>query len=129
MSVDAGTLATAAVVAAPSCYLVHRWAQGGQYRKDDVRIDGKVVLITGANTGIGRETAFDLARRGGRVYMACRDLAKADAARLRIIHETGNKNIYTRKLDLSSLESVRKFAAEYVRAGAPQQPLLFASGI
>lgn len=114
MSLNAGTVATAAVVAGPSCYLLHRWAQGGQFNKDDVRIDGKVVLITGANTGIGRETAGDLARRGGRIYMACRDLTKADAARMRIIHETGNKNIFTRKLDLTSFESIRKFVTEYV---------------
>lgn len=114
MSVNPGTLATAAVVTAPTCYFVSRWAQGGQYTKDDVRIDGKVVVITGANTGIGRETAADLARRGGKIYLACRDLTKADATRMKIVHETGNKNIFSRKLDLSSFESIREFAEEYV---------------
>lgn len=38
-------------VAVPVYFLVSRWAQGGQFKKDDVRIDGKVVIITGANTG------------------------------------------------------------------------------
>lgn len=109
---NAGTLATAAIVAAPSCYLINRWAQGGQFRKDDVRIDGKVVIITGGNTGIGREAAYDLAGRGAKVYLACRDLTKADATRMKIVHKTGSKNIFSRKLDLSSFESIRKFAEE-----------------
>lgn len=69
---------------------------------------------TGANTGIGRETALDLAKKGGRIYLACRDMVKADTARLEIIHQSGNKNIFTKKLDLNSFESIRKFAEEYV---------------
>lgn len=43
-----------ATAAVPAYFLVSRWAQGGQFKKDDVRLDGKVVVITGANTGIGR---------------------------------------------------------------------------
>lgn len=42
------------------------------YTKDN-RIDGKVVIITGANTGIGKVTALELAKRGGIIYLACRD--------------------------------------------------------
>ena len=41
------------------------------------RLTGKTVIITGANAGIGKETAFDLAKRGARIIMACRDLKKA----------------------------------------------------
>lgn len=74
-----------------------------------------VCSLIGANTGIGRETALELAKRGGRIYLACRDLVKADGARLDIIHKSGNRNIFTKKLDLSSFESVRKFVEEYVR--------------
>lgn len=100
MSENLGICAVAAAVAAPTLYGLHRWSQGGQFKKDDVRLDGKVVVITGdylrcnnnkipctnnnnnkqigANTGIGRETALDLAKRGARIYLACRDLAKGN---------------------------------------------------
>lgn len=113
MGENFGTYAVAGTaVAVPAYLLIGKWAQGGQFKKDDVRIDGKVVIITGANTGIGRETALDLAKRGARVYLACRDLQKADTARMEIIHDSSNKAVYTRHLDLTSFESIRKFVEE-----------------
>ncbi len=111
MNISSYAIASAAI-AVPTYFLVSRWAQGGQFKKDDIRIDGKVVIVTGANTGIGRETALDLANRGAKVYLACRDLTKADAAKEDIIQRTGNKNVFVMKLDLTSLESVRKFVTE-----------------
>lgn len=89
-----------------------RWAQGGQFRNKDLRINGKVVIITGCNTGIGKETALDLAQRGGKIYMACRDHKRCEDARLDIINKTGNKNVFNRTLDLSSLDSIRNFVQE-----------------
>lgn len=89
-----------------------KWAQGGQYKKDDVRIDGKVVVITGGNGGIGRETSLDLAKRGGRIYIACRDLVKAEAVRQDIINQSDNSNVFIKKLDLSSFQSIREFVDE-----------------
>lgn len=71
---------------------------------------GKVVIVTGANTGIGYETANGLAKRGARVYMACRNMKKCEEARADIIEETGNRNVHCRHCDLSSMESVREFA-------------------
>ena len=91
--------------------MIHRkWAQGGQFTKDWVRVDGKVVVVTGCNTGIGKETVLELAKRGAKIYMACRSRAKCEEARLEIIKETGNHNVINSELDLNSLESVREFA-------------------
>lgn len=73
---------------------------------------GKVVVVTGCNTGIGRETVRDLARRGARIYMACRDMKYTEQARHQIIQETGNQQIFYRHLDLASLQSVRDFASK-----------------
>lgn len=83
--------------------------QGRSFKKN-VRLDGKVVIVTGANTGIGFETVLDLAKRGAKIYMACRDEKKCEKARNEVIEKTGNMNIYNRSLDLSSFESIRKFA-------------------
>lgn len=88
-----------------------KYMQGGQFTKQ-TNETGKVVIVTGANTGIGKETVLELARRGATVYMACRDEIKTERARLEIIEETKNENIFFRELDLASLDSVRKFAAE-----------------
>ncbi|XP_036842775.1 retinol dehydrogenase 12-like [Oncorhynchus mykiss] len=81
----------------------------GQWSSSE-RLDGKTVIITGANAGIGKETAMDLAKRGGRIILACRDLGRAEAAQREIIEKSGNPNIVTRKMDLSDTKSIREFA-------------------
>ncbi|XP_059223835.1 retinol dehydrogenase 13-like [Stomoxys calcitrans] len=95
-----------------SVWAFYKWREGPSYRKTN-RIDGKVVIVTGSNTGIGKEIALELAKRGGRVYLACRDFQKCEKARQEIIQLTGNKNIFNRTLDLASLQSVREFAAKF----------------
>ena len=52
--------------------------------ESDVKLDGKTVVITGCNTGIGYETVLDLAGRGARIIMACRDINKAEAAKSKV---------------------------------------------
>lgn len=68
------------------------------------------MIITGANSGIGRETARELSKRGARVILACRDVLKAERVAADISKETGRKDVIVQQLDLASLESVRKFA-------------------
>ena len=69
------------------------------------------VIITGANSGLGYETAKLFAKNGWQVIMACRNPYKADAARKELISESGNKEIEVLTLDLSSLQSVRDFVS------------------
>ncbi|MEJ2104265.1 MAG: SDR family oxidoreductase [Ignavibacteriaceae bacterium] len=73
----------------------------------------KVVIITGANRGIGKEAAKEIARKGAKVYMACRSLDSANEAKEEIVNETKNGNIFIREIDLASVESINKFAASF----------------
>lgn len=77
-----------------------------------VKLKGKTAIVTGANTGIGKFIALDFARRGARVFLACRSEARGSAALQEIIKSSGNQNVHLRLVDTSSLESVRKFAAQ-----------------
>jgi len=86
------------------------WCKGPSCTSS-ARLDGKIAVVTGANTGIGKETARGLAARGATVVMACRDLAKAELAKQEIERET-KENVLVMKLDLASFDSVRQFAKE-----------------
>ena len=76
------------------------------------RLDGKVVVITGANTGIGKETALQLSLRGAKIYIGCRDLTKANQAIEDIKKTNPNADITALALDLTSFKSVRAFGNE-----------------
>ncbi len=71
---------------------------------------GRTFVVTGSNSGIGFEAVRVLARRGGRVVMACRDLQKGETARDAVRRESPDADVSLRELDLASLDSVRKFA-------------------
>jgi NAD(P)-dependent dehydrogenase (short-subunit alcohol dehydrogenase family) len=78
-------------------------------------MQGKVVLITGGNTGIGKETAIGLARMGAQVTITSRDPEKGKAALADIRRAAGREDVACMRLDLASLASVRAFAAEYLQ--------------
>ena len=75
---------------------------------------GKVVLITGGNTGIGKETAIALAKRGATVTITSRNPDKGEAALADIRRQAGSGAVECMRLDLASLASVRRFADEYL---------------
>jgi NAD(P)-dependent dehydrogenase (short-subunit alcohol dehydrogenase family) len=70
-------------------------------------------VVTGANSGLGLVTARELARAGAQVVLACRNVAKGEAARREIEAAAPGAPVELEELDLASLESVREFAERY----------------
>ncbi|KAL6113336.1 uncharacterized protein ACO6RY_11652 [Pungitius sinensis] len=105
------TILTATFITGVGILALRKWLAGGVCWSK-VRLDGKTVLITGANTGIGKETALDMAKRGARVILACRDMTRARMAADEIRQQSGNGNVVVKKLDLASLQSVRDLAKD-----------------
>jgi NAD(P)-dependent dehydrogenase (short-subunit alcohol dehydrogenase family) len=77
-------------------------------------MSGKVCMITGANSGIGKATAMGLAKMGATVVMACRNQERGESAMEEIKKMSGNDSIRLFIGDLSSLESVRALARNFV---------------
>lgn len=73
---------------------------------------GKTVLITGANSGIGKATALEMARRNAKVILACRDIEKGMKAISDIRRKTDGGALSVKALDLASFASVRRFCDE-----------------
>jgi len=74
---------------------------------------GRIAIVTGANNGIGLETALGLAKHGYKVVMACRNIEKAASARDTIMQQIPNAELDILQLDLSNLDSVREFAKQF----------------
>lgn len=76
---------------------------------------GKTVIVTGANAGVGFETALALYEKGARVILAGRNLKKVEEAIGRIKKINGTGSVEAGTLDLASLQSVRQFAESYIQ--------------
>jgi len=92
---------------------------------DDIPdLTGKVAIVTGGNTGIGRATCKYLLIHNSKVYMACRSQEKAEASIVELKAETKKDDIHFLKLDLADLESVKAAAAEF-QSKEPRLHMLF----
>jgi len=74
----------------------------------------KICIVTGSNSGIGKETALALSNMGATVIMVVRDKERGEKAQNEIINTTGNHNTDLMICDLSSMDSVRKFSKEFI---------------
>jgi retinol dehydrogenase-12 len=92
-------------------------------------VDGRTVLVTGANTGIGLATASALAGQGWRVYLACRSERKGAAAVASIKAATGNDAVFLLMLDLADLSSVRDCAKSFLEPYEPLHVLINNAGV
>lgn len=89
----------------------------------------KTIIITGANKGIGKEAAKQIAKLGAKVYMACRSLNSANQAKDEIIKDTGNTNVFVRHLDLSSTDSIINFAEQFKKEETKLDVLINNAGL
>jgi retinol dehydrogenase 12 len=89
----------------------------------------RTVVVTGANTGIGRATALALAGEGWRVYVAARSREKGEAAVAGLKAATGSSAVFFLALDLADLSSVRACAAEFLGRGEPLDVLVNNAGV
>lgn len=95
----------------------------------EVDLGHKVAIVTGANSGLGFQTALSLAKRGAHVILACRNSLRAEEAVRRIRAKEDDAKVEAMQLDLASLWSVKTFANEFIRKGLPLHILICNAGV
>jgi len=109
-------------------YLLQRsCARGAMFRNSTglkIALSGKVVMVTGGNTGLGYETCLELCRMGAHVILACRDLSKGRSAVQKIQSKVPNGKITLMQLDLASRRSIENFVQEYKQMSLPSLDIL-----
>ncbi|KAM3615979.1 uncharacterized protein V6R79_010454 [Siganus canaliculatus] len=87
----------------------------GKRCTSNAKLHGKTVIVTGSNTGIGKTTAIDLAKRGARVILACRSKQRGEVALQEVKRESRSNEVVFMQLDLGSLKSIRSFAETFLK--------------
>jgi len=122
------------LVSMTSLYLgrrLYRLHVQGQLYDASVDVSKQVFIITGSNTGLGYETAKEIARMGGTVVMACRSVDKAEAAKQLILADTkcAPSKVMVLKLDLNDFGSVSAFVKEFIALQLPLHCLINNAGL
>jgi NAD(P)-dependent dehydrogenase (short-subunit alcohol dehydrogenase family) len=86
--------------------------KGDLYDKK-TKIGGKIVVITGIESEVGKATAIDLAKRDGKIYIACQDTTKGEETLKEIKKISGKDNVHFIELNLASLDSIREFSKKF----------------
>ncbi|XP_024141879.1 dehydrogenase/reductase SDR family member 12 [Oryzias melastigma] len=79
----------------------------------DVNLSGRSFMVTGANSGIGKAAAQEIAIRGGTVHLVCRNKGRAEAAKDEIVERSKNENVHVHIVDMSSAKQVWEFAQNF----------------
>uniref|UniRef100_A0A6Q2XUH4 Uncharacterized protein n=2 Tax=Esox lucius TaxID=8010 RepID=A0A6Q2XUH4_ESOLU len=82
----------------------------------DVNLTGRSFVITGANSGIGKATANEIAKRGGTIHLVCRNKERAEEAKKNIIELSKNQNVHVHIVDMSSARQVMEFAISFAKS-------------
>lgn len=90
---------------------------------DGIDLTGRIALVTGGSSGLGKETSRALAAHGAQVILTARDVPKGEGVAAEIRESTGNANVSVEALELGSLASIRAFA-ERMLAKHPRLDLL-----
>ena len=87
----------------------------------EVNLNGQIAIVTGSNSGLGLETSYELAKRGAKVYMLCRDMNKGSLARdelkkrlsdISISHSDSDDKLIVRKVDVSLQSDIKQFVTD-----------------
>jgi len=94
-----------------------------------VDLSEEYVMITGANSGIGKQAALDVAKKGATVYLVCRNQERGEAARQEIVEATKNEKVHLLLCDLSSPQESLKFARSFIESKKPLTTLCANAGV
>ncbi len=92
-------------------------------------LQGKHVLVTGANSGLGKATVAGLARLGATVHMLVRNQERGDAARGEVLADVPGADLLVERCDVSSLAAVRSYAEDFAARGLPVHGLVHNAGV
>jgi len=105
------------------------WNSTAEQVTNEIDATGLTAIVTGASSGIGAETTRVLALRGAHVIMGVRNMVAAKDVKETILKDIPSAKVDAIELDLSSLDSVKKFASEFKSSGRPLNILINNAGI